>query len=97
MPNKCEHLKPGIECVFWKPKRGCTYAGGGCSPVVDSCEGCEHVGTFPAGRYCTVYADPAYKWSVGACNFATHVKSDVVQEARKLNPLKASKRAARGR
>jgi hypothetical protein len=46
--------------------------------------------------YCRTYPDPAAKWRYGACNFATHVKGEMKQEV-KMNPLKASKRARRGK
>lgn len=67
-------------------------------PVVEKCEGCERVVGHDSGaRYCTSYAKPAVKWNLGVCNFATHVKGTVTQGKVKVNPLKASKRAARGR
>jgi len=33
----------------------------------------------------------------GACNLATHIKSEKKETAQKVNPLKASKRQAAGR
>jgi hypothetical protein len=48
---------------------------------------------FPAGAFCAVFANPASKWTLGRCNFATHLKSDVKKDEKKLNPLKASKRS----
>jgi len=66
--------------------------------VIDKCEGCERVVNHASGsKYCTSYAKPATKWTHGVCNFATHVKATVAQGKVKVNPLKASKRAARGR
>ena len=43
-----------------------------------------------------MYADPGSKWMFGNCNLATHVerKGEKVQ---KINPLKASKKAAAGK
>jgi len=67
-------------------------------PVIDKCEGCERVVDHASGqKYCTSYAQPANKWRHGMCNFATHMKATVAQGKIKVNPLKASKRAARGR
>ncbi len=67
-------------------------------PVIDKCEGCERVVPHASGSsYCTSYAQPAKKWGLGVCNFATHMKATVAQGKVKVNPLKASKRAARGR
>jgi hypothetical protein len=71
------------------------YAGR--TPVVEKCMGCDRIVDQEGGKFCAVYDRPWYKWSVGACNMATHVKSEVVQQAKALNPLKASKLKARGR
>ena len=66
--------------------------------VVEQCEGCERIHTVDGERYCSSYPKPEAKWRHGACNFATHVKADMDKEGKvKVNPLKASKRAARGR
>jgi hypothetical protein len=41
---------------------------------------------------------PERKWSQKVCNFATHVKLEIDKGGKvNINPLKASKRAARGR
>ena len=45
---------------------------------------------------CSSYPNPARKWATGRCNFATHMKAEAAGST-KVNPLKASKRAARGR
>ena len=67
--------------------------------VVEKCDGCERaVKHESGGTYCTSYAQPERKWAMGACNFATHVRAEVTGAGKvKINPLKASKRAARGR
>ena len=61
------------------------------SPIIDKCEGCDRIREFEGENFCS-----ASKWSGGRCNFATHVKVQVAAAA-KVNPLKASKRAAKGR
>ncbi|MBO4334524.1 MAG: PxxKW family cysteine-rich protein [Desulfovibrio sp.] len=66
------------------------------SPVVDQCEGCDRVRDFEDEKFCSSYPNPASKWAGGRCNFATHAKIEVAAQA-KVNPLKASKRAAKGR
>ncbi len=66
------------------------------SPCVEQRTGCERVREFDEEKFCSSYPDPAYKWSGGRCNFATHVKAQATAAA-KVNPLKASKRAAKGR
>ena len=66
------------------------------SPIIDKCEGCDRIREFEGENFCSSYASPASKWSGCRCNFATHVKVQVAAAA-KVNPLKASKRAAKGR
>lgn len=66
------------------------------SPCVEQCSGCERVREFDSQEFCSSYPDPASKWAMGRCNFATHVKVQTGDKA-KVNPLKASKRAAKGR
>lgn len=67
-----------------------------CSTIVEQCEGCERAHPFEDKKYCSAYPNPASKWSLGRCNFATHVKAEVKAQA-KVNPLKASKRASKGK
>jgi hypothetical protein len=67
------------------------------NPVIENCVGCERITEFETLSYCPTYSQPAKKWTRGICNFATHFKGTVVQGKTKVNPLKASKRAARGR
>lgn len=65
-------------------------------PVVEKCNGCERITTVENQEYCTSYPLPSGKWRHGACNFATHVKAKMDKSGNvKLNPIKASKRAAR--
>ena len=66
------------------------------SPAIDKCEGCDRLREFDGETFCSSYPNPTSKWSGGRCNFATHVKLEVTAAA-KVNPLKASKRAAKGR
>lgn len=65
-------------------------------PVVEQCSGCERVRVFEEQMYCSSYPVPMRKWVGGKCNFATHIKTETAAKA-KVNPLKASKRAAKGR
>ncbi|NJB66742.1 hypothetical protein GGQ74_000382 [Desulfobaculum xiamenense] len=77
---------------------GLTYNGVVLQPVVEKCEGCDRIGAHESGKYCSTYADPAGRWAHGVCNFATHVRAELDKGGKvKINPLKASKRAARGR
>lgn len=66
------------------------------SPIVEQCAGCERIRAFDDQEFCSSYPDPARKWVGGNCNFATHIKVQAADKA-KVNPLKASKRAAKGR
>ena len=66
------------------------------SPTIDKCEGCDRIREFEGQNFCSSYPNPDRKWAGGRCNFATHVKVAVAAAA-KVNPLKASKRAAKGR
>ncbi|NHZ46676.1 PxxKW family cysteine-rich protein [Nitratidesulfovibrio liaohensis] len=65
-------------------------------PIVEQCEGCERIRLFEDEKFCGSYPMPERKWAGGKCNFATHIKTQAAAAA-KVNPLKASKRAAKGR
>jgi Family of unknown function (DUF6811) len=91
----CSTVKTGTACTFMSAK-GCSFNGGSCHPVIDQCEGCDRSKEFSLGKYCLSYPDPSQKWKWGNCNLATHLKTKTpVQNATKINPLKASKRSAR--
>ncbi|MBI3016104.1 MAG: hypothetical protein HYY65_13825 [Candidatus Tectomicrobia bacterium] len=93
----CATVRSGTECVFMKEK-GCSFNGGECYPIVEACQGCAHVLELPTGKFCDAYGNPAVKWVLGRCNYATHVNNGHQNNGstKKLNPLKASKRSARG-
>jgi len=88
----CQTVKFGVECVFMK-KTGCSYNGGKCYPIVESCEGCTRVIEFETGKYCASFPNPTQKWQNGPCSMSSHVKKAAAGE-QKINPLKASKRNA---
>ena len=67
-----------------------------CQTVVDRCTGCAHIREFEDQNFCSSYAMPEKKWTLGRCNFATHIH-DAAKAHAKVNPLKASKRAAKNR
>jgi len=90
----CATLKEGIECFFMN-KDGCQFNGGKCHSIIEQCEGCQKVQEFTDGKYCLSFPDPTIKWRTGNCNMATHVKVVSNKGNGKVNPLKASKRAAR--
>ncbi|MBU0481591.1 MAG: PxxKW family cysteine-rich protein [Proteobacteria bacterium] len=69
------------------------YTSGLFNPVIEKCEGCERVVAVEQTNYCHTYISPEAKWKLGICNFATHVKPEIITSKIKVNPLKASKRA----
>lgn len=79
-----------------KTAEGVVVKGMVVSPCIDQCDGCERIRDFGEEKFCSSYPDPSKKWADGRCNFATHVKTQSSAQA-KVNPLKASKRAAKGR
>jgi len=94
MAKKKENYLQGAE----KTENGLKFRGVILEPIVENCNGCERIVEFEGEKYCSSYPRPAAKWRNGACNFATHVKATIDKTGKvKLNPLKASKRAARGR
>jgi hypothetical protein len=93
---QCQTVLPGIECTFWG-KQGCVFSDSTCQVIVDNCEGCERIAEGTIGKVCGAYPSPSQKWLNGMCNFATHVKIEIKTEDLKVNPLKASKKAAGGK
>ena len=76
---------------------GMKFHGAIFQPVIEKCEGCSRVRGFEGSSYCSSYAAPQAKWALGTCNFSTHTKvATGAQGKGKVNPLKASKRAAKG-
>ncbi|MBW2561048.1 MAG: PxxKW family cysteine-rich protein [Deltaproteobacteria bacterium] len=90
----CQTVKEGFECVFMT-KKGCSFNGGSCHPIVEKCEGCERCVEYSSVKYCIMYPDPAGKWAMGGCPSATHIEKTAADAAQKINPLKASKRGSR--
>lgn len=70
------------------------YTGGQFKQIIDKCDGCDRIVEVEAAKYCATYTSPEAKWRLGLCNFATHVKPEIAASTLKINPLKASKRAA---
>lgn len=70
------------------------YTSGLFQPIIDKCLGCERIVEAKSDKFCKAYISPESKWRIGLCNFATHVKPEITTASVKINPLKASKRAA---
>ena len=90
----CTTIREGHECHFMTAA-GCSYNGGLCHEIVEQCDGCNRKSEYASKWYCTACPEPNAKWKSGNCNLATHVKTTVASKAQKVNPLKASKRAAK--
>ena len=61
--------------------------------IVDKCNGCDKV---KENETCERFYDPSFHWEDDQiCAFASHIKREVKKEKKKVNPLKASKRAGR--
>lgn len=91
---QCQTVLPGTECTFWS-KNGCIAEGNSCQNVIEQCEGCERIVEGSIGPVCSVAPSPPKKWSAGLCNFATHQKVEIKTTEVRVNPLKASKKAAK--
>ena len=73
------------------------YSSGSFQPVIEQCEGCDRIVEEDMTRYCKTYLNPAAKWRLGMCNFATHDKPEIEIIKVRINPLKAAKRASSSR
>ena len=71
------------------------YAERSFQPVIEQCEGCDRIVEENSTKFCRTYLNPAAKWRLGLCNFATHAKPELKLVKVRVNPLKASKRASR--
>lgn len=84
----CSTTQKGKQCLFAMPN-GCAYPAKSCVKIIDECVGC---GKVVNEEYCTAYPDPVVKWKHGhSCPMATHIVK-AVEEKKKLNPIKASKK-----
>ncbi|MBW2407662.1 MAG: PxxKW family cysteine-rich protein [Deltaproteobacteria bacterium] len=90
----CTTIRRGFECPFMTPK-GCSYNGGICHEIVESCNGCKKSVEISSKWYCSACPDPSLKWKIGNCNIASHVAKITSTSNVKINPLKASKRGNR--
>ena len=88
----CATIKEGVFCHLMS-KSGCNFNAGECQTIVEQCKGCDKITSYTKGEYCNSFPNPAIKWEWIRCNFASHVKADKNIE-KKVNPLKASKRAS---
>lgn len=71
------------------------YSDGRFQPIIDKCEGCGRIVEQGDVKYCKSYVNPAAKWKLGFCNFATHAKPEIEIVKTRVNPLKAAKRASK--
>lgn len=80
-----------------KTEEGVTVNGVVMNQIVEQCNGCERIKDFDGSKFCGSYPQPAAKWRLGSCNFSTHMKTAAAKAKSKTNPIKASKRASKGR
>ena len=73
------------------------YSDGRFQSVIDKCVGCERIVEDNGTQYCQTYLNPAAKWRLGICNFATHIKPEIKVATIRVNPLKAAKRASKSK
>ncbi len=71
------------------------YSSGKFKAVIEDCEGCDRIVEVEDAKYCQSYVNPATKWRLGICNFATHKKPEIKVTKVRVNPLKAAKRASK--
>lgn len=91
---QCQTVRPGTECFFWK-KAGCSHPGNTCYEITEQCGECANVVPQDERKFCTLYPKPEAKWALSTCTSATHIADEKPPEkVVKINPLKASKRAA---
>ncbi|MBT8338760.1 MAG: hypothetical protein HKP58_19660 [Desulfatitalea sp.] len=90
----CQTIRKGSECALMTTT-GCSYKGGLCHEIIESCQGCNRAAQIESGWYCSACPEPSIKWKNGNCNLATHVVSQTAASKAKINPLKASKRGNR--
>ena len=69
------------------------YTTGIFNAIIEKCVGCDRIIEVESQQFCKTYTSPSAKWKLGICNFASHVKPEVLTSTIKVNPLKASKRA----
>ena len=74
-----------------------SYSAGSFQAVIDKCDGCDRIVEENSTNYCKTYVNPAAKWRLGICNFATHAKPEIKVVKVRINPLKAAKRASSSR
>ena len=90
----CETERKGKDCSFMK-KTGCNYVFGKCFPIVEKCKDCKKIETFGENNFCNAYMKPEIVWRTGCALTTTRVLTK--DEIKKINPLKASKKANKGR
>ncbi len=73
------------------------YKDGRFQPVIEKCDGCGRVVEQEGEQFCKSYLNPAAKWKLGICNFATHAKPEITVTKVRINPLKAAKRASKNK
>jgi hypothetical protein len=72
-------------------------------PIYPKCEGCGNIITqkqmleVTPVNLCRIYVWPEALWSRGNCVMATHIQKKTEPEKKTLDPIKASKKKAKGK
>jgi len=82
-------------CAYADQAGQCKTPEDPCAPIVMSCEGCGRIRKEGEQQYCTAYTQPKWAWRRGECLLATHLDKKKQTETTMINPLKASRRAAK--
>jgi hypothetical protein len=87
---KCKTIREGKECIHQKPNGLCVIIG--CENTIDLCSERGACNQIDQEGFCKIYFKPRVIWcNIGGCGRYSN-KSVKIEEERKLNPLKASKR-----
>lgn len=101
--QECRHIGArGGKCTYYDGVCCTNEYPGGCFPIVEECktaglkaDGARIPCTRIHGDMCNTYINPKAIWHSSSCPFAGSAKEE--GESKKINPLKASKRAAKGK
>jgi len=101
---KCETVRPGVPCLFWKirkisdkKKKGhCSFIGGKCLPIVEECGTCNYIVNIGPQKFSEAYMKPSTQWIVPPCPMNTHIIKDTKEEKQIFDPRKLAKLKKKG-
>lgn len=95
--NLCRTIRKDEQCAFAGKGGMCEYIGDKCYQIVEDCNDCNNIVIYNEKSYCKIYMSPDAKWYSAECCPMCTTKEKKIKEGQKINPLKASKRAAKAR